>query len=326
MGVALTLAQGIHRTAVPEFLLDNLVWRPNIEPGLWIVVETDPIRIDRTFGLFLYFLSATISYYFVYDHRAMQHPKFLRNQIPLEINQALHAMPLMSALTAPFFVAETQGWTKLYDFPSEAPFSLYNWIQYPLFIAFTDFGIYWIHRALHYPFIYKRFHKPHHKWIISTPYASYAFHPLDGWAQSVPYHVFPILFPLQKVAYLGLFTFVTVWTVMIRTYLSFWATSESHANCLADDGEYATNSPVINGSACHTIHHYYFNYNYGQFTTFWDRVGGSYRKPNIELFDREQRLQKNTIDKQVKEMNQLVTEVEGKDDRTYGGGDTKKDS
>lgn len=221
MGVALTLAQGIHRTAVPEFLLDNLVWHSNIELGLWIVVETDPIRIDRTFGLFLYFLSATISYYFVYDHRAMQHPKFLRNQIPLEIKQALHAMPLMSALTAPFFVAETQGWTKLYDFPSEAPFSLYNWIQYPLFIAFTDFGIYWIHRALHYPFIYKRFHKPHHKWIISTPYASYAFHPLDGWAQSVPYHVFPILFPLQKVAYLGLFTFVTIWTVMIRTYLSF---------------------------------------------------------------------------------------------------------
>ena len=49
----------------------------------------------------------------------MQHPKFLRNQIPLEIKQALEAMPIMAALTAPFFVAEVKGYTKLYDFPSD---------------------------------------------------------------------------------------------------------------------------------------------------------------------------------------------------------------
>jgi sterol desaturase/sphingolipid hydroxylase (fatty acid hydroxylase superfamily) len=37
---------------------------------------------------------------------------------------------------------------------------------------------------------------------------------------------------------------------------------------------------VINGAACHTMHHLYFNYNYGQFTTFWDRVGGTYQVPH----------------------------------------------
>ncbi|GAB1217880.1 Delta(7)-sterol 5(6)-desaturase erg3B [Aspergillus terreus] len=257
------------------------------------------------FGLVLYFISATLSFYLVYDKRAMKHPKFLRNQIRLEIQQAVHAMPIMAALTAPFFVAEVRGFSRLYDFASEAPFPLYVYLQYPLFIAFTDFGIYWIHRGLHHPAIYKRLHKPHHKWIISTPYASYAFHPLDGWSQSVSYHIFPMLFPLQKIAYLGLFTFVTIWTVMIH------------------DGEYAMNSPVVNGSACHTIHHYYFNYNYGQFTTLWDRIGGSYRKPDAALFDREQRVKEEEIRKQVKEMERLVKEVEGTDDRTYN--QTKKD-
>jgi sterol desaturase/sphingolipid hydroxylase (fatty acid hydroxylase superfamily) len=34
-----------------------------------------------------------------------------------------------------------------------------------------------------------------------------------------------------------------------------------------DDGEYVANSPIVNGAACHTMHHLYFNYNYGQFTT-----------------------------------------------------------
>jgi lathosterol oxidase len=164
----------------------------------------------------LYFLSATLSFHFVYDKRAMQHPKFLRNQISMEIKQAMKAMPIMAILTVPFFLAEIRGYTKLYDFSSEAPFPLYTCLQYLFFIAFTDFGIYWIHRGEHHPKVYKHLHKPHHKWIISTPFASYAFHPVDGWAQSLPYHVFPFLFPLQKVAYLGLFTFVTIWTVIIR--------------------------------------------------------------------------------------------------------------
>jgi hypothetical protein len=69
---------------------------------------------------------------------------------------------------------------------------------------------------LHHPLVYRWLHKPHHKWVVPTPFASYAFHPLDGWSQSLPYHIFPFLFPLQKIAYLGLFIFVTLWTVLIR--------------------------------------------------------------------------------------------------------------
>lgn len=149
----------------------------------------------------------------------LKHPRFLKNQVRLEIEQALFSIPIMAILTVPFFLAEIRGWSKLYDFASEAPFPAYNWLQYPLFVAFTDSGIYWIHRAEHHPLVYRWLHKRHHKWLVPTPYASFAFNPLDGWAQSLPYHVYPILFPLQKGAYLGLFVFVTLWTVLIRKCL-----------------------------------------------------------------------------------------------------------
>lgn len=36
---------------------------------------------------------------------------------------------------------------------------------------------------------------------------------------------------------------------------------------------------VINGPAHHTLHHLYFTCNYGQYFTFCDRWGGSYRHP-----------------------------------------------
>ena len=40
---------------------------------------------------------------------------------------------------------------------------------------------------------------------------------------------------------------------------------------------------VINGPAHHTLHHLYFTVNYGQYFTWADRWGGSYRQPLAEL-------------------------------------------
>lgn len=256
-------------------------------------------RFVRFFGLVLYFLFATMSYVFVFDKTAFQHPKYLKNQVRMEIAQANRAMPLMSLLTALCMVAEVRGHSKLYDDSSSAPFPYYNIIQFPFFVLFTDFLIYWIHRGLHHPRVYKTLHKPHHKWIIPTPFASHAFHPLDGFAQSIPYHLFPFLFPLQKFAYILLFAFINFWTIFIH------------------DGEYYATNPIINGAACHTMHHLYFNFNFGQFTTLWDRMGGSYRKPNEELFRRETKMGKSEWERQSKEMERLVKEVEGEDDRGY---------
>lgn len=264
---------------------------------------TDMIRL---FGVILYFVCATLSYIFVFDKTTFNHPKYLKNQLKMEIQQAQKAMPGMAFLTALTFLAEVKGYAKFYDKLEDAPFPLYNYLQFPIFILFTDFLIYFIHRGLHHPAVYKTLHKPHHKWIMPTPYASHAFHPLDGFAQSVPYHLFPFLFPLQKFAYIALFGFINIWTIFIH------------------DGEYVANSPVINGAACHTMHHLYFNYNYGQFTTLWDRLGGSYRQPNEELFRRETKMAAAEWNRQAAEMERIQREVEGEDDRTYVAAESKK--
>lgn len=49
----------------------------------------------------------------------------------------------------------------------------YGWayavLSVPMFLFFTDVGIYWVHRLEHHPLIYKHVHKPHHKWIGVSP-------------------------------------------------------------------------------------------------------------------------------------------------------------
>ncbi|TFK75100.1 fatty acid hydroxylase [Pluteus cervinus] len=215
----------------------------------------------------LYFLFATLSYYFIFNHDMMRHPRFLKNQIKLEIQCSLRAFPGMTILTLPFFQGEVMGYTKLYDGLDTYGY-WYLIASVPLFLVFTDYGIYWIHRGLHIPAVYKLLHKPHHKWVVPTPFSSHAFHPVDGWLQSIPYHIFILVFPLHRVLYLVLFVLINFWTIFIH------------------DSDMITGhalEKIINGPAHHTLHHLYFTVNYGQYFTWADRAGGSYRQPDSSL-------------------------------------------
>lgn len=289
---------------LPTFFPTSVYTTASLLPRFNIIRQTISLFVIMTiFGELLYLGVASLSYLYVFDKQIFNHPRYLKNQMSLEIKQATTAIPVMVMFTIPWFLVELRGYSKLYwDVSEETGGWAALLYQYPAFIMFTDFGIYLIHRALHWPKLYKWFHKPHHKWLVTTPYASHAFHPFDGYAQSLPYHIYPFLFPLHKLNYLILFTFVNFWTVMIH------------------DGEYLSRDPVINGAACHTIHHLYFNYNYGQFTTLWDRIGKSYREPDAELFDKSKKQDKMTWEVQISKMEEIKKVVEAgvKDDRIYG--------
>jgi len=175
------------------------------------------------------------------------------------------AIPIMGLLTAPIVVLECQGYSQLYGPGTAHGYSdyghVYTIVTAAIFLLFTDMCIYWIHRGLHMKPFYQTLHKDHHKWKSPTPFASHAFHPVDGWVQSVPYHVFAFVVPMHKLVFLGLFIFVNIWTVSIH------------------DGASISPPKWLNGAAHHTYHHKDFNYNYGQYFVFWDWLGGTIRDP-----------------------------------------------
>lgn len=252
--------------------LDQCLFTPYVYPATW--PENDLLRqfvslflVTNIGGVILYFCLASFSFLFVFDRTLMQHPLILENQIKREIMVTLKATPFMSFPTALLFLLEVHGHSRLY-LPSNFtwPYLLGDiFFSTISFLLFTDSLIYWIHRGLHHRSLYKYLHKVHHRWKVPTPFASHAFHPVDGFLQSLPYHLFPFLFPLNKYVYLVLFVFVNVWTVSIH------------------DGDYRVPEmlrPFINGSAHHTDHHLVYNCNYGQYFTLWDRIGGSFRHPS----------------------------------------------
>ncbi|PVV04764.1 hypothetical protein BB560_000725 [Smittium megazygosporum] len=135
---------------------------------------------------------------FYYDKDYMKHPRFLKNQHILEIKTAFKAFPIITILTIPWIYAEINGKTRLYDDPYERGVP-YLFLSAGLFLLFTDFCIYWVHRLLHHP-----------------------LQKVETYLSSVPYHLATIVIPLYKWLYLGLFAFVNVWSVMIHdgNYLS----------------------------------------------------------------------------------------------------------
>ena len=246
--------------------LDQYLFTPYVYPGTW--TENDLLR--QVGSLFLVtniaVCLASFSFVFVFDRTLMQHPLILENQIQQEIMVTLKSTPFMSFPTALLFLLEVRGYSRLY-LPSNFawPHLLRDSFSTISFLVFTDSLIYWIHRGLHHRSVYKYLHKVHHRWKVPTPFASHAFHPVDGFLQSLPYHLFPFLFPLNKYVYLVLFVFVNIWTVSIH------------------DGDFRVPKilrPLINGSAHHTDHHLLYNCNYGQYFTLWDRIGGSFRHPS----------------------------------------------
>jgi lathosterol oxidase len=68
-------------------------------------------------------------------------------------------------------------------------------------------------------------------------------------------------------------------------------------------GEFIASGSFVNGAAHHVLHHLYFNYNYGQYFTIWDKIGGSYRKPSAEQFDVKKKKDQKIWEKQATEVD-----------------------
>merc|ERR1711976_883157 len=211
-------------------------------------------------GIILYFLSAGLSYtviFKLFPSKLLDEDdkKVKPGQIRTEIITSLKGIPTVTTLTACMYMIHWAGYGRLYSDVNE-----YGWMYLIGFLLFTDCLIFWIHYGLHWKPLYDMFHCTHHMFLYPTPFAAIAFDPFDGFAQSFPYHLYTFLFPFWNWAYLVMFVFVQVWTISIHDRVSF-----------------ASLDGIINGSAHHRAHHFYYRYNYGQYTTIWDRLMGTHR-------------------------------------------------
>lgn len=179
------------------------------------------------------------------------------------------------------FKLEKNGYTKIYY-----DISQYGWGWFVgsivLMMIVHDAYFYWTHRAMHHPLLYKYFHKVHHESTDPSPFASFAFHPLEALIENGVTVIFAFLMPvhlsaliiwqllqmiLNVIGHLGYELYPHWW---VRNPITQWKTPSTH----------------------HNMHHELFNGNYGLYFTWWDRWMGTefknYTRRFTEIFEAHQ--------------------------------------
>ncbi|KAJ3666791.1 hypothetical protein Zmor_002222 [Zophobas morio] len=122
---------------------------------------------------------------------------------------------------------------------------------------------YWMHRIYHIPFLYRNFHKLHHKYKQPTAFSVTAIHPVEA-------------LHIQLMDTLPLFTIPTHWfpfyAVALYTYYH-GIIDHSGVNFKAYWWQ-----PWQPDAIFHDNHHQYFHMNFGFNIGYWDKLHGTYRR------------------------------------------------
>lgn len=152
---------------------------------------------------------------------------------------------------------------------------LYFWLAFPLMLIMHDTYFYWMHRLMHQPKLFKVLHLVHHQSVNPSPWAAFAFHPLEAVIEIGILVVYLFTIPVMKIHLFFFFLFMMVYNVyghlgwelypknFHRTWIGKW----------------------INTSINHNQHHQYFKGNYGLYFLFWDRLMGTIRTDYNEKYE-----------------------------------------
>ncbi|XP_049694651.1 uncharacterized protein LOC110379333 [Helicoverpa armigera] len=146
-------------------------------------------------------------------------------------------------------------------------FDEYGWLwfflQFPVIFLYSDYTTYILHRLYHTPWLYKHFHKLHHKYKQPTAFSVTAIHPVE-------------ILHIQLTMCLPLFFFPVHWLsfyfVAIYNYYH-GIIDHSGINFKAQWWQ-----PWQPDAEFHDQHHEFFHCNFGFNMSLWDKLHGTMRK------------------------------------------------
>lgn len=197
------------------------------------------------------------------------HPHVFR-----EMKYSFLSIGIFALVGVTLFWLRNHGYTKVYTNFSDHSVG-YFIFSVLAFIFIHDAYFYVTHRFMHWKKIYPYVHKVHHLSTNPTPWASFAFHPLEAVLEVgiVPIMVF--LMPLHPFAILAWVLFQTGMNVLghlgfeifpkgfTTGFLTKWSNTSTH----------------------HNMHHRYVTCNYGLYFNIWDRLLGTNHPQYTETFD-----------------------------------------
>ena len=193
-----------------------------------------------------------------------------------EIIYSVATIFIFSFVPTVLLLTPIRQYTQFYTYPGKYDAStLYFWLAFPIMYFIHDTYFYFAHRLMHHPKIFNSVHLIHHKSTNPSPFAAFAFHPLEAIIEA---GIFPILIFTMPLCRWHLFAFFLVQMVYnVYGHLG-WELYPKNFNK-------SKIGRMINTSVNHNQHHKYFTGNYSLYFLWWDRLFGTLRPDYDEAFD-----------------------------------------
>jgi Delta7-sterol 5-desaturase len=152
----------------------------------------------------------------------------------------------------------------------------YFFFAFLVMLFMHDTYFYWMHRLMHHPSLFRIMHLVHHKSTNPSPWAAYAFHPLEAIIEVGIVPIFLFTIPIHSFHLPMFFLFMIVYNVY--GHLGYEIYPRGFAG-----------HPIgkwVNTSVNHNQHHQYFSGNYGLYFLFWDRIMGTIREDYEERYEK----------------------------------------
>ncbi len=191
-----------------------------------------------------------------------------------EIGYSFLSIAIFSIVGTSLFILRKNGYTQMY-LDLNAHSLGYFAFSVVVFIVLHDTYFYWTHRFMHWKKIYPYVHKIHHYSTNPTPWAAFAFHPLEA---VIEVSIVPIMVFLMPIHPLALLIWVLYQTGMnVLGHLGFELFPSGFTS--------GKISKWHNTSTHHNMHHKHVTCNYGLYYNFWDRIMGTNHVRYSEEFE-----------------------------------------
>jgi Delta7-sterol 5-desaturase len=193
-----------------------------------------------------------------------------RDDIRREIRYSISTVIIYGIVGAATFWAVRQGWTQLY-WKLNAHSAAWFWGSIAITIFLHDTYFYWTHRLIHHRALFRWFHRTHHRSHNPSPWAAYAFDPLEAFIQAGIFPLALVLYPMHPAAF-GLFM---LWQIFFNVLGHTGYEIYPHWLMESWLGKF------LNTPTNHAMHHEFQRGNYGLYFNFWDRC----MKTNHERYE-----------------------------------------
>lgn len=243
-----------------------------------LIKTMTPFAPISGFGLFVvpfaalllrYLVFAGLFYglFYVWKKKSWHHLKIQKkfpgcNQLLTEIGFSISTIFVFTGMAVLIVQGRNGGWLQPWD--SGSGF-MNGMADFWLLVVVHDTWFYWTHRLMHHRSIFRYVHAIHHRSVNPSPWAAFAFHPIEAVIEAAFLPLVFALFQIQFPAFLAFMTWMILFNVMghlgyevfsrrwFFTRLGRWQNSGTH----------------------HNMHHQLSRCNYGLYFNFWDRMLGT---------------------------------------------------